>query len=204
MSVCAWPTAIIRANHRSVAGSFAQGFHPYGPKGLPHCRCRDSPFAAAPLQARVHRPGQRSGVPLYAQTTARWQEGRANTPPASTERKARSERNRRQARACRPAKPRWWAHTIDAVDAPRFCDAKSITAPAASDASTWKNLATKQRGFSMYEPKRQVGLPRPGEFEGSTPSKPMAERVGFEPTRPGGLPVFKTGAFNRSATAPYR
>ncbi len=30
----------------------------------------------------------------------------------------------------------------------------------------------------------------------------MAEGVGFEPTRPFGLPVFKTGAFNRSATPP--
>lgn len=30
----------------------------------------------------------------------------------------------------------------------------------------------------------------------------MAERVGFEPTRPLGLPVFKTGAFNRSAISP--
>jgi hypothetical protein len=27
--------------------------------------------------------------------------------------------------------------------------------------------------------------------------------VGFEPTIPFGMPVFKTGAFNRSATPPY-
>jgi hypothetical protein len=30
----------------------------------------------------------------------------------------------------------------------------------------------------------------------------MAEGVRFELTRPFGLPVFKTGAFNRSATPP--
>ena len=29
-----------------------------------------------------------------------------------------------------------------------------------------------------------------------------AERVGFEPTIPFGMPVFKTGAFNHSATSP--
>ena len=32
----------------------------------------------------------------------------------------------------------------------------------------------------------------------------MAERVGFEPTRPKkGLPVFETGPFNRSGTSPH-
>ena len=30
----------------------------------------------------------------------------------------------------------------------------------------------------------------------------QAEGVGFEPTRACALPVFKTGAFNRSATPP--
>ncbi len=30
----------------------------------------------------------------------------------------------------------------------------------------------------------------------------MAEGVGFEPTMPCGIPVFKTGAFDRSATPP--
>jgi hypothetical protein len=30
----------------------------------------------------------------------------------------------------------------------------------------------------------------------------MAEGVGFEPTRPFGLPVFKTGAINHSTTPP--
>ncbi len=30
----------------------------------------------------------------------------------------------------------------------------------------------------------------------------MAEEVGFEPTVPCGTPVFKTGAFDRSATPP--
>ena len=30
----------------------------------------------------------------------------------------------------------------------------------------------------------------------------QAEGVGFEPTRARALPVFKTGAFNRSATPP--
>ena len=30
----------------------------------------------------------------------------------------------------------------------------------------------------------------------------MAEGVGFEPTKSRPLPVFKTGAFNRSATPP--
>ncbi len=30
----------------------------------------------------------------------------------------------------------------------------------------------------------------------------MAERVGFEPTRPFSLPVFKTSAFDRSAISP--
>gem|GEM_PF-3777118 len=30
----------------------------------------------------------------------------------------------------------------------------------------------------------------------------LAEGVGFEPTRPFGLPVFKTGAINRSTTPP--
>ena len=30
----------------------------------------------------------------------------------------------------------------------------------------------------------------------------MAEGAGFEPARPFGLPVFKTGAINRSATPP--
>ena len=33
--------------------------------------------------------------------------------------------------------------------------------------------------------------------------KLLAERVGFEPTRAFTLPVFKTGAFNRSATSPW-
>jgi hypothetical protein len=32
----------------------------------------------------------------------------------------------------------------------------------------------------------------------------MAEGVGFEPTRPFGLPVFKTGAFDHSATPPVK
>jgi hypothetical protein len=32
----------------------------------------------------------------------------------------------------------------------------------------------------------------------------MAEGVGFEPTRPFGLPVFKTGAINHSTTPPER
>ena len=32
--------------------------------------------------------------------------------------------------------------------------------------------------------------------------KSKAEGVGFEPTRAHALPVFKTGAFNRSATPP--
>ena len=31
----------------------------------------------------------------------------------------------------------------------------------------------------------------------------MAEEQGFEPWRPFGLPVFKTGAFNRSAIPPW-
>ena len=31
-----------------------------------------------------------------------------------------------------------------------------------------------------------------------------AEGVGFEPTMPCGIPVFKTGAFDRSATPPLR
>jgi hypothetical protein len=31
----------------------------------------------------------------------------------------------------------------------------------------------------------------------------MAERVGFEPTKPFGLPVFKTGAINHSAISPF-
>ena len=30
----------------------------------------------------------------------------------------------------------------------------------------------------------------------------MADGEGFEPPRPGGLPVFKTGAIDRSATRP--
>ena len=30
----------------------------------------------------------------------------------------------------------------------------------------------------------------------------LAEGVGFEPTMPCGIPVFKTGAFDRSATPP--
>ncbi len=33
-------------------------------------------------------------------------------------------------------------------------------------------------------------------------SREMAEGVGFEPTVPCGTPVFKTGAFDRSATPP--
>ncbi len=33
-------------------------------------------------------------------------------------------------------------------------------------------------------------------------SETVAEAVGFEPTNPCGLPVFKTGAFNHSATLP--
>ena len=32
----------------------------------------------------------------------------------------------------------------------------------------------------------------------------MAEGVGFEPTRPCGLPVFKTSALDHSATPPVR
>ena len=32
----------------------------------------------------------------------------------------------------------------------------------------------------------------------------QADGVGFEPTNPFGLPVFKTGAFDRSATHPGR
>src|SRR5205809_7856242 len=36
------------------------------------------------------------------------------------------------------------------------------------------------------------------------PSTRLAEGVRFELTRPFGLPVFKTGAFNRSATPPDR
>ncbi len=32
----------------------------------------------------------------------------------------------------------------------------------------------------------------------------LAERVGFEPTNPCGLPLFKSGAFNHSATSPWR
>ena len=38
---------------------------------------------------------------------------------------------------------------------------------------------------------------------GGKPLKPRAEGVGFEPTRACTLPVFKTGAFNRSATPPW-
>ena len=34
------------------------------------------------------------------------------------------------------------------------------------------------------------------------PSKSFAEEEGFEPPVPLGTPVFKTGAFNRSATPP--
>jgi hypothetical protein len=37
---------------------------------------------------------------------------------------------------------------------------------------------------------------------GAAPSKIMAEGEGFEPPIPCGIPVFKTGAFNRSATPP--
>ena len=33
-------------------------------------------------------------------------------------------------------------------------------------------------------------------------SESPAEEVGFEPTMPCGIPVFKTGAFDRSATPP--
>jgi hypothetical protein len=33
---------------------------------------------------------------------------------------------------------------------------------------------------------------------------PLAEGVGFEPTRACALPVFKTGAFDRSATLPLK
>ena len=37
---------------------------------------------------------------------------------------------------------------------------------------------------------------------GVEPVDPETEGVGFEPTVPFGTPVFKTGAFNRSATPP--
>ena len=36
------------------------------------------------------------------------------------------------------------------------------------------------------------------------PSEDLAEGEGFEPPIPCGIPVFKTGAFNRSATPPTR
>ena len=36
------------------------------------------------------------------------------------------------------------------------------------------------------------------------PSETLAEGEGFEPPIPCGIPVFKTGAFNRSATPPIR
>ena len=40
-------------------------------------------------------------------------------------------------------------------------------------------------------------------FYGNIREAVLADGVGFEPTRPySGLPVFKTGAFNRSATHP--
>lgn len=48
-------------------------------------------------------------------------------------------------------------------------------------------------------------------YDPSSPTRPLGqfastnrkEGVGFEPTVPGGTPVFKTGAFVRSANLPY-
>ena len=45
-----------------------------------------------------------------------------------------------------------------------------------------------------------VSLGIPGSWR--TRGNPLAEREGFEPSDPFGSPVFKTGAFVRSATAP--
>ena len=44
-----------------------------------------------------------------------------------------------------------------------------------------------------------LGGGEPDEFEQVSA---MAEGVGFEPTMPCGIPVFKTGAIDRSATPP--
>jgi hypothetical protein len=55
-----------------------------------------------------------------------------------------------------------------------------------------------------YPPHHRNALARGAEYEGAeaAPSKIMAEGEGFEPPIPCGIPVFKTGAFNRSATPP--
>ena len=49
------------------------------------------------------------------------------------------------------------------------------------------------RGAKPFERERKILLPITGL---------RAEGVGFEPTRPFGLPVFKTGAINHSTTPP--
>ena len=41
-------------------------------------------------------------------------------------------------------------------------------------------------------------------YSGSFRAQIVAEGVGFEPTIPGGIPVFKTGAFVRSAIPPSK
>src|SRR5580704_3747530 len=53
-------------------------------------------------------------------------------------------------------------------------------------------------------PLKSDGFPRPPETLTGSTIEPweMAEGVGFEPTMPCGIPVFKTGAFDHSATPP--
>lgn len=44
---------------------------------------------------------------------------------------------------------------------------------------------------------------KPAKVQGTSCPVIKAEEVGFEPTKPYGLTVFKTAAFNRSATPPF-
>ena|GEM_PF-2133231 len=44
---------------------------------------------------------------------------------------------------------------------------------------------------------------RPSTFAVGKSAKKLAEAVGFEPTEPCGSTVFKTAAFNHSATPPH-
>ena len=62
------------------------------------------------------------------------------------------------------------------------------------------------QGIFYMHPVARNKLPPPDAYRKGRqlggPSKSLAEEEGFEPPVPLGTPVFKTGAFNRSATPP--
>ena len=91
----------------------------------------------------------------------------------------------------------------------RSCSALSSSSMTswvcAAPFALWMKARVLRRLTSAMAPSMARTIPKPRSAFGTRVRRQgkLAEGVGFEPTKPCGIPVFKTGAFDRSATPPF-